>query len=113
MLWHSVIVTILPVPEGVIVTADLCRKFFWSLLEVPLVPEGLWRLVLLGTLACLLLLADIGALDGREDEGAVEDDADAPPVAAGTVIDLDMRPTVGADVFLALPLSGDEYFSGA
>ena len=68
---------------------------------------------MLGTLPCLLLLADIGALDGRDDEAAVEDNTDAPPVAADTVIDLDMRPAFGADVFLALPLSGDEYFSGA
>ena len=68
---------------------------------------------MLGNLPCLLLLADIGALDGRDDEGAVEDDADEPTVAADTVIDLDMLPTFGAEVFLVLPLSSDEYFSGA
>ena len=66
--------------------------------------------VLLGTLACILFLADIGALDGLDDEGAVEDDEnDMVPI-----VDLDMPlPQLGADVFLALPLSGDEYFSGA
>ena len=75
-----------------------------------MVPEALGRLALFGTLACL---ADIGALEGRDDMGALEDDVGAPPLAAGVIIDLDMRPAVGADVFLALPLSGDEYFSGA
>ena len=81
-----------------------------NLLEVSLDTEAFWCFVLLGTFACIFFLADIGALDGLDDEGAVEDDEnDMVPI-----IDLDMPlPPLGADVFLALPLSVDEYFSGA
>ena len=64
-----------------------------------------------GILPCLL--EDIGALDGRDDVAAIKEDACVDCVGAKIVVDLDDGSTVGTDVFLALPLSCDKYFSGA